>query len=674
MSKEQFGTLEGFISYIKSSPEKVREKRDSFESNKSKRKDFASKFRLEKLTIDDLLDGQGSESFVYKIRYDNLGIMSIRGAQPIIKKEGDEYKKNLIKPPGYSRISEEEKYKLCEELKIFINETNKQEPDFKNLETNYFYRHKAFMTKMVCVYSEEDNYLSFNVSKELKKYQIFFGKELTNPFELSHQIVKSVKLSISELQLNGIIISELLRDYLDYKYELVFDNKIFLENEAKTIFKEITKQLVKKYRDRLAVTDGEPTFTKVLGNKPKNDQIRFEEIENGIYLYTNLKPDDIRTKIEELNNHLDDKINIIRWNNSLERVTEDNLEEKEEMTNISNDNNKLTSVNTILYGPPGTGKTYNSIIYAVKTINPDFSGDYNAYIGEFNRLKEEGQIAFTTFHQSYGYEEFIEGIKPKTKDGQITYEVEAGVFKKFCEKATDDKDKKFVFIIDEINRGNMSKIFGELITLIEDSKREGADEAMSVSLPYSGENFTVPNNVYILGTMNTADRSIALMDTALRRRFEFVEMMPDTSALAGVEVDGIKIDKMLQAMNKRIELLYDREHTLGHAFFMGLKKEPTIDNLAKIFQNKIIPLLQEYFYEDYKKIMAVLGIKGESKEEGKFISLSPDSNDDFIKQFTDVTETYQLNAEAFFEPTNYLAIYGDQLEGGNGVKDEVEPN
>jgi 5-methylcytosine-specific restriction endonuclease McrBC GTP-binding regulatory subunit McrB len=293
------------------------------------------------------------------------------------------------------------------------------------------------------------------------------------------------------------------------------------------------------------------------------------------------------------------------------------------------------SVNTILFGPPGTGKTYNTIAYALAICdgeegldrngleidnkgNPtvDFE-EYETAQNRFKTLKENGQIAFTTFHQSYGYEEFIEGIKPKISpevaDGEIQYEYFSGIFKKFCNEAKDHPDDNYVFIIDEINRGNISKIFGELITLIEDTKRigNGQTEATTVKLPYTGEDFGVPKNVYILGTMNTADRSIALMDTALRRRFNFVEMLPDPNVLNGIVVDEINIQKMLTVINQRVEALYDREHTIGHAFFTKLlnAENQNIQKLNEIFRNKVIPLLQEYFYEDYEKIQLILGKK-----------------------------------------------------------------
>lgn len=280
---------------------------------------------------------------------------------------------------------------------------------------------------------------------------------------------------------------------------------------------------------------------------------------------------------------------------------------------------KLPSVNAILYGPPGTGKTFNTKRYAVAACGGTVTDDAEVVNNQYTKLMEEGRIKFVTFHQSYGYEEFIQGIAAEVnKDGQVKYTTKDGVFVRFCQVAAkrENKDKNYVFIIDEINRGNISKIFGELITLIEDTKRDGAEDAQSAVLPqpYTDEDgkvtyktFSVPKNVYILGTMNTADRSIALLDTALRRRFDFIEMMPSQTLLDGVTVDGINIQKLLNCMNERIEFLFDREHTIGHAFFMSLRKNPTAEKLKEIFRNKVIPLLQEYFYDDYQKIGLVLG-------------------------------------------------------------------
>jgi 5-methylcytosine-specific restriction protein B len=440
------------------------------------------------------------------------------------------------------------------------------------------------------------------------------------------------------------------------------------------------------------------------------------------------------------------------------------------------DNKMRYLLNQILYGPPGTGKTYKTIDKAIEIIDNKFY-QYNKHNrGElrkkFESYKEEGQIEFITFHQSYAYEEFIEGIKPDLDSDDIRYKLENGVFKNISNKAmenyknnqkdtteivnqlnfkanfdlfielidkkieeeekfdinktayiiaieedafrytgnnwgntqrmkfsdiellyhqnvTNRKDikkvknisglakqhatyfsyfmkqflkfekqhkkdiknietdkeplKNYILIIDEINRGNISKIFGELITLIEDSKRIGSGkEEMTATLPYSNDDFGVPNNLYIIGTMNTADRSIAHIDTALRRRFEFVEMMPEYDEL-DFELDGAHIGKLLESINDRIEVLYDREHTIGHAYFINLTSDSSIDDLNHIFKNKIIPLLAEYFYSDWGKIDLVLNKNG-------FI----DSKD--ITVGTIAKKIYSINNTALNEIKNYQNI------------------
>ena len=335
-------------------------------------------------------------------------------------------------------------------------------------------------------------------------------------------------------------------------------------------------------------------------------------------------------------------------------------------------------LNTILCGPPGTGKTYHTVIYAVavienKTLDEVESENYANVIKRYAAYKSQGRIAFTTFHQSYGYEEFVEGIKPAVLSeddldevrSDIQYRIEPGIFKKFCEKAeqtfstSSKRSGNYVFIIDEINRGNISKIFGELITLIEPSRRIGAEEETQVVLPYSQKLFGVPDNVYIIGTMNTADRSIAALDTALRRRFRFREMLPNATLLKGVCVDGVFIDEMLSRMNRRISVLYDREHTLGHAYFMPLKKSPTLAALAEIFSNNVIPLLQEYFCDDYEKIRLVLGDNQKSSTVEQFIVAKlNDHTELFGDEDVGLDEgySYEINEAAFGNIEAYRGI------------------
>ena len=424
---------------------------------------------------------------------------------------------------------------------------------------------------------------------------------------------------------------------------------------------------------------------------------------------------------------------------------------------MTDDDKKLTyPLNQILYGPPGTGKTYGVVRKALEIIEGNASDNRS----KFKEYVEKGQIKFITFHQSYGYEEFVEGIKAETKNDNVSYKIEDGAFKSICKRANGDKillkdakeeltedgfkklyknyvdklpifsnnmygkiletptdkqpfylyknnqfsilvkpqnsndpktiscdklikdifhndnygmpsyepviiqdilgqeyesykanhiNQNYILIIDEINRGNISKIFGELITLIEPSKRLGADDEIMVELPYSKEKFGVPSNLYIIGTMNTADRSIALMDTALRRRFEFIEMMPEYDTLNETIIEGINVGEMLKTINERIEYLYDRDHTIGHAYFINVSD---IKTLANVFKNKILPLLQEYFYDDWEKIRLVLGdsqfIKEKKPANALFKSGTDYINDKIL---------YEIDKEAFYDKQNYLKIY-----------------
>jgi len=328
--------------------------------------------------------------------------------------------------------------------------------------------------------------------------------------------------------------------------------------------------------------------------------------------------------------------------------------------------------NVIYYGPPGTGKTFDLQALLVS--------DYtDAEYGE--------RYEFVTFHQSYGYEEFVEGLRPvvtkrgkkraeeseaaSSSNGEVRYEIKPGAFLRLCDRARKNPSRQYAMVIDEINRGNISKIFGELITLVEVDKREGAKYPVAVTLPYSAETFSVPSNVDVIGTMNTADRSLALVDTALRRRFEFIESMPKPSILAGTIVShndvDIDIEQLLTMLNKRIEALYDRDHTVGHAYFTrikDLKDADRFNELRTVFRNKIIPLLEEYFFEDWQKIRLVLGDNQKAKQDHQFVHeigreedlLALFGREHELDQYA-IRSRYQLNASALDQPDAYVGIY-----------------
>lgn len=340
-------------------------------------------------------------------------------------------------------------------------------------------------------------------------------------------------------------------------------------------------------------------------------------------------------------------------------------------------------------------------------IQEDLEASYNEILEIFENLKNYipetnktvTNYEFVTFHQSFTYEDFIEGIKPDLEDnlgGNIKYKIKNGVFKTLCSKARKDPANKYAIFIDEINRGNVSAIFGELITLIEESKRLGNEEALEVTLPYSKEKFGVPNNLHIIGTMNTADRSVEALDTALRRRFTFEEMMPQShllcpelqlynamwkwegysweskewqkvekgldevygftdrwnkekgelwdrykkerynlmhiEELTGLIEKRLDLEKILKTINDRIEVLLDRDHLIGHSYFLNVD---SLETLQSRFMNNIIPLLQEYFYGDYGKIGLVLGegfVKQSKDEKVTFAKFTYDGDQEFYSE------------------------------------------
>lgn len=449
--------------------------------------------------------------------------------------------------------------------------------------------------------------------------------------------------------------------------------------------------------------------------------------------------------------------------------------EQKEQQEITMDTQPISKdLNRILFGAAGTGKTFNTINHALSIIENKpldilETEDRTVLKERFDQYKAQGQIKFVTFHQSFSYEDFVEGIRAETTKNEngetsLEYSVVSGVFKNMCEsasskslesyegdyeevvdsvinelveklqngvtvnlqtktgkqfalqKGTTNKNviyktarsgysnsislervknqlmlevenrsdrpvyearlvsslqsqiekkllhtisevkKPHVLIIDEINRGNISRIFGELITLIEDSKRQGAEEELSVTLPYSKEEFSVPDNVYLIGTMNSSDRSLTGLDIALRRRFTFIEMPPKPELLDGVEVKGLDIEKLLKVINQRIEVLLDRDHCIGHANFMSLKKQPNLETLSSIFKQKIIPQLQEYFFDDWSKINMVLNANGMLQPKAvERPTLFPNVNTEF-ESFLEEQKTWELVESAFDSIDSFTKI------------------
>ena len=310
--------------------------------------------------------------------------------------------------------------------------------------------------------------------------------------------------------------------------------------------------------------------------------------------------------------------------------------------------------NQILYGPPGTGKTWHTVDVALSIVDGG-SGEHD--VERFEELRFDvgtgaGNIALVTFHQNFAYEDFVEGIRPVLGTGELRYELHEGLFKRLARVALEERPaERFVLIIDEINRGNIARIFGELITLIEDSRRIGEAEETFATLPYSAETFGVPGNLYLVGTMNTADRSIQLLDAALRRRFVFLEMMPDPDHEGVGTVGGVDCRRLLRAMNERIALLLDREHQIGHTYFLNLR---SLEGLADVFRNRILPLLQEYFFDDWSKIRAVLG-------NNAFVSArSVDSSfpsPDLVDEGRKIYERLSHHDDRWRSAAEYRAIY-----------------
>jgi 5-methylcytosine-specific restriction protein B len=330
----------------------------------------------------------------------------------------------------------------------------------------------------------------------------------------------------------------------------------------------------------------------------------------------------------------------------------------------------------ILYGPPGTGKTY----WAEKTAY-ELASRAN-YDRAFDDLTNEqraeitgtqGFVRLCSFHPAYGYEDFLEGFRPEPVNGQMHFTLRDGIFKKLCDDAKKELDKKFYLIIDEINRGDIPRIFGELLTVLEKNKR-----GKSILLPLTGKAFFVPDNVYVIGTMNTADRSIALLDTALRRRFGFLELMPNIDVLGDTVVDGIPLGPWLEALNGRILEFVGRDARnlqLGHSYLLeGERPLQNFSTFARVVQEDIFPLLEEYCYEDYTKLESILGseIIDRKKQQFRQELFEPAHKDELITALLAIapeitTSRQAIASEIMSEELNdELKDDGIEENGNNG--------
>ncbi|MFC3860170.1 AAA family ATPase [Deinococcus antarcticus] len=320
-------------------------------------------------------------------------------------------------------------------------------------------------------------------------------------------------------------------------------------------------------------------------------------------------------------------------------------------------------LNQILYGPPGTGKTYSVIDEALKILEPSFYSanqepeQRSVRKERYDELVEKGKVTFVTFHQSFGYDDFIEGLKPVMKGDTLAYERQDGLFLRAVRAAggaigeeSEQTPQAHVLIIDEINRGNVAKVFGELITLLEDGKRLGRAEGLTVELPLSKRKFGVPESLYVIGTMNTADRSLTQLDVALRRRFTFKKVWPDPTLLPSdlkIGDETLDLQAFLRTINQRIEQRLSRDQVIGHAYLLGLP--PTLEAVSNALENKILPLLEEYFFEDWNSIREVLGDDKKPDKADQFILVTGDASAD--------RKSYEYNDEAFKRLSAFQQVY-----------------
>gem|GEM_PF-2197446 len=438
-----------------------------------------------------------------------------------------------------------------------------------------------------------------NVSKEKFEYISSYLNEKVENYKKNNNQVKTkyfIFLAEAEDLKLGIEMEYALRSLKDINVNPSLGDKVIfmnLQNFNMNGFGEFTSNpSIKKY-----------SKGKILGRSPASDKRNFPVVN------FKLNSKEIQSKL-----HLKNQIG------NLNQYATRHLITSELYYLLTQNSNSISPLNQILYGPPGTGKTYNVINEALFIVDPEFDttssteDERRKVVAKFNQYKSEGRISFITFHQSYSYEDFVLGIMPDVDNHHLKFNRKEGIFYRIVRKAKNDKDNlPYVLVIDEINRANISRVFGELITLIEVDKRLGAVNELTVELPNEKvdidaktgkeivKEFGVPSNLYLLGTMNTADKSIAALDIALRRRFTFKAYYPDKTKI----VDP-SLRKFMEELNKNMEsndkFYKGSDFTIGHSYFMN----KTIKDCSEIFNGSVIPLLMEYYMNDIETVKELL--------------------------------------------------------------------
>lgn len=432
-----------------------------------------------------------------------------------------------------------------------------------------------------------DNYISYIAQKQLKGYKISLCQIASWCFRFWQL---DIPMGVSERDVTDSLILSFLSDYKisteEYKGLFSFDNSIIETTDSMITGSEFRRLLHLEKGD----CSSDIQSGVAVDYMPIIKQLNADDFHRLLSLRGAVLNEQRILEILQMN---DNEIkNKVTFNENKKK------ENKKVLPVIEPRERKNFSLNSILYGAPGTGKTYSTAEYAMAIIEErklsyTEQEDRQSLMIKYKKAVSDGRIVFTTFHQSYGYEDFIQGLRPISELGQMSFLPVDGVFKKIADKAMLNPSENYVIIIDEINRANISKVFGELITLIEEDKRWGEINALSVTLP-TGEEFAVPNNLYILGTMNSADKSISLIDTALRRRFDFIEVVPNAELIE----DGILRTVLTRLNEALVKELDSTDLLIGHAYFIG----KTADDLCNIMNKNIIPLLYEYFYDNSKKV------------------------------------------------------------------------